>query len=846
MPSMSYHQCRCLKCIKNPSGYEYQTKDAIRKHIKHYGDTESQATKNPFTGPEEARSPLVNLDVNRQSPIASNGSSDRSMGVLPAHPRPVRTLESAKRRLGIDADQYITQYIICPQCWKHYTPKQVHDLDSPACLLEYCDGILFEESLGSKGRRKRHPMKVNPYASIIDTLRRFFMRPGFAEMIRDSRGHQGGHNDDENFVMQDIYDGAGWDQCYTNTVREVGNLGSIRDVSRTGGEPEKLTSHRYGLHLTLNADWFQLLSNRPHSTGPIYITINDLPRDHRFLQVNVMSPCVMPGPGEPNAQQLNHVLEPASKELIMLKSGVDMDIHSEEERQTIYTDCMFNSCDTPAARKVSGTSGHSADINPCPYCDFVLVDLNKSHTFHVDACHKKNDRFLLKQAFVSRDATTPRQNQILKDHGVRWSVMNMIPNWEPSSKTALDFMHNIFLGLIAHFFTLVLFAAHMFSGRGGLNSGKQRFETFINEFCWPSHITRLPKNLGENQSLKKADEWRRLLTITPVLLWFVWRSQDDTIPNSEPRLSGNEKITTTHSRNPQKLYNAVLLLCAGVRLLATRTITLHQARMGQEFLAQFSRALLALGVPLVINHHLSLHFYDMIRLFGPIYAWWLFAFERFNGMMEKVKHNGHDGGQMEVTLLRNWVQTQLVYELLLALPDNAHERERAMLERIIESEGRKRGSMMTQIAIFRSEVDTDKVKLPKKIGKLPVHLIQRDPTGQTYRLLLEYSQILWPDLNLVAQFSPIDGLSLIPGNVAREVPYIRKDGIRYGCTSNKRTQADSLAFISQSAESDIRQAVEIINYYVIQIPNTNKPPHVCALVRRMFSDDQLPRMPWDL
>ena len=150
----------------------------------------------------------------------------------------------------------------------------------------------------------------------------------------------------------------------------------------------------------------------------------------------------------------------------------------------------------------------------------------------------------------------------------------------------------------------------------------------------------------------------------------------------------------------------MLLLCAGVRLVATRTITLRQAQMGQEFLAHFCRMLVTLHVSLVINHHRSLHFYDMIYLFGPIYAWWLFAFEWFNGMMEKVKHNGHDGGQMEVTLLRNWVQTQLIYELLLSLPANAHAQERAMLDCIIKSEGRQRGSMMTQIAIFRSEVDT--------------------------------------------------------------------------------------------------------------------------------------------
>jgi len=92
-------------------------------------------------------------------------------------------------------------------------------------------------------------------------------------------------------------------------------------------------------------------------------------------------------------------------------------------------------------------------------------------------------------------------------------------------------------------------------------------------------------------------------------------------------VSPNEKINTTHSRNHKKLYDAVLLLYAGVRLLATRTITLRQAQMGQEFLAHFCRMLVTLRVSLVINHHLSLHFYNMIYLFGPIYAWWLFAFE---------------------------------------------------------------------------------------------------------------------------------------------------------------------------------------------------------------------------
>jgi len=179
-----------------------------------------------------------------------------TMGPLPVNPRPVRTLESAKRRLGIDADQFITQYAICPKCWKHYTPKQILELESPECLVDDCDGVLYGEYQSQKGLRRRKALKINPYTSIIQTLRRFFLRPGFAAMIRDNRDTRNGHCDDEEFVMRDIHDGACWDSCYTNTIREVGNRGSVQDVPKEGDVQENLNSHRFGLHLTVNTDWY--------------------------------------------------------------------------------------------------------------------------------------------------------------------------------------------------------------------------------------------------------------------------------------------------------------------------------------------------------------------------------------------------------------------------------------------------------------------------------------------------------------------------------------------------------------------------------------------------------------
>jgi len=73
-------------------------------------------------------------------------------------------------------------------------------------------------------------------------------------------------------------------------------------------------------------------------------------------------------------------------------------------------------------------------------------------------------------------------------------------------------------------------------------------------------------------------------------------------------------------------------------------------------------------------------------------------------MLERVHHNGHDGGRMELTLMRNWVQTHLIYEYLLALPPDTSPFEHEQIHRIIKVQAQtNRGSMMTQIAVYQSE-----------------------------------------------------------------------------------------------------------------------------------------------
>lgn len=354
---------------------------------------------------------------------------------------------------------------------------------------------------------------------------------------------------------------------------------------------------------------------------------------------------------------------------------------------------------------------------------------------------------------------------------------------------------------------------------------------------------------GHAQTVQKADEWRNLLTISPVILWLVWKDDsNDIIPDTEPPVSPNEKISTTHSRKRRSLYDAILYLCAGVRLLSTKTISMAQAAVGQQYLMNYCQRMLLLGVKLSPNHHFAMHFEPMIKLFGPVYGWWLFAYERFNGMLEKVKLNGHDGGRMELTMLRNWVQTHLIYDLSVSVPDDAQPYERELLSRVIKSGGR--GSMLSELASLLNEQAVCSVRLPKRLPKfINLHKYTIDGLEldiDIYSLLYSQASSIWSDLNLRRELSSAPGKTFLGEKVARRLPFVKKDAVRYGCLTNIRTKKDSYAFVIRNS---VRVPVQILDLFMLEIttedPIEQKHHHVCALIRRFKSDNEIPPLPWD-
>ncbi|OAD66185.1 hypothetical protein PHYBLDRAFT_160680, partial [Phycomyces blakesleeanus NRRL 1555(-)] len=76
--------------------------------------------------------------------------------------------------------------------------------------------------------------------------------------------------------------------------------------------------------LTLNINWFQPFDRRTHSSGAIYLSINNLPQSERLKSENVILVGMMPGPKEASTDSMNHYLKPLVDKLLEIYIGVEM------------------------------------------------------------------------------------------------------------------------------------------------------------------------------------------------------------------------------------------------------------------------------------------------------------------------------------------------------------------------------------------------------------------------------------------------------------------------------------------------------------------------------------------
>lgn len=331
-------------------------------------------------------------------------------GGLPAGFKPLTTLKSVRRHLGLDTSRLLHRVPVCDKCYKRYSMEDVSSAVLPATCTRTqprCTGSYMKLST-KNGQDKKMPTKVLLYMKIVPTLRYMLLRPSFVRLLTE--GSEVNALPRAPGVMYDICDGSAWKSAQFGLRRVFRQDGSVSDEPTTPGSNLHVSSLGYGLFAALNIDWFGLTQKR--SCGAIYLAILNLPRHARYQIQNVILACVISGPTEPSLESLNFVVEPIvesfkrlyagvcyfyafSFALIYLLglrlyfTGVVIDIYNNNLPATIKKKVraylLLAVSDVPARSKVGGLPAHMHRKRIGCDCDACQADLATTKAFEPES-----------------------------------------------------------------------------------------------------------------------------------------------------------------------------------------------------------------------------------------------------------------------------------------------------------------------------------------------------------------------------------------------------------------------------------------------------------------------------
>ncbi|KAH9834853.1 uncharacterized protein C8Q71DRAFT_710648 [Rhodofomes roseus] len=802
------------------------------------------------------------------------------------------TLRTVERRLGIDPDQCIVYYFLCNVCWFRHHPSELYKLDSPDCTQDGCSGTLFTAKVMSNKKTKRIPVKIFPVTPLKQALQRILLRPGKYEEFQHWRkeGDEPGRVppltargmdafEDPSVRMQDVYDGWGWRAIQAGLKRRRGGKWDVEDVD-VHEIHQRFVSLPCGLVLMFNID----CKRSHHSTGAVYVTICNNPRHKRFLREESILVSGIPGPHEPSLEQLNHILEPFVQDVKELEDGellsnlcnrVLMKVHGKEGVHPIHGTLYIDASDLPASRKAAGLRGPTSKDFMCCYCYQSFDSLTTADAFDSETFRLRDDWRFLKYAFRARISDSEARDEIAEKRGIRWSILDALPGWMPAQNSPPEPMHANYLVQIKHTFQEILVGSGMFTARSRNDKPLTKFEDFLNSIWWPSSSGRVP------QKAIKADQWRNLVHVLAVALYCAWQTDgiipDTDAPRPKPKtnvakaLSAKERLLRLRrhavlaardnataaefdaadaleiSRNYQEHYSNVLELCTALRIWGSQSISPDEVIRAHECHARACQAWAQMNCHLTPYFHLAAHNPQFYLRLGPSYAWWAYPYERNNGFLGRFKTNGHTGGELEATMMRGWIKSQLIHDLILRLDNLDHKsvEDIAVLEELrslLKSNSRpnhQRGTLLNLVGQMVARDTGERLKLPQQSRK--VKLVDLG----IYGLVLRFLQHTWGDVvHLVPATAPVDaGEPFVATNIPT-YSHILVDGLRYGAYTMHRGRTSCYGYI------DGRCPVRIVHLLTIKHQRRDRalaPLEItCAVVQRFFADENMPVMPWSM
>jgi hypothetical protein len=354
-------------------------------------------------------------------------------------------------------DPITTTYVMCSECYALYpltvtnktcTHKPTEQSDPCGAPILHLvkkitpshsqDGTSSEsegdEEGGDNGERWV-PTKTYTHQSFKYWLAGMLCRPGVEDIIDDY---------DRLFAEKDGIEDI-WD---TRFMRDFPDSTQTVHEQKPFFTPVMKRDGRYALSLSM--DSFDPLGNvtakHAISVTGINMVLLNLPPHLRHKTENLYHAGVIPGPGKPSNEQINHFTQLIVDEFAPLyEHGV------RYSKTSKYPDGRTCKCiiavlvtDALAARQVAGFRSVTS-YYPCSFCLITIHDLDtflQPWTERDPARHREH-------ATLWKDALTRTDRKKIEEtYQIRWSPLLELRYWNPSSSTVIDSMHNLYLGLI--------------------------------------------------------------------------------------------------------------------------------------------------------------------------------------------------------------------------------------------------------------------------------------------------------------------------------------------------------------------------------------------------------------
>ena len=249
-------------------------------------------------------------------------------------------------------------------------------------------------------------------------------------------------------------------------------------------------------------------------------------------------------------------------------------------------------------------------------------------------CPMRKEEDHRQQAFLAMEqVSASNRDKLEKQFGSRYSCLMELAYFDTVRCHVIDPMHNLFLGTAKHFTKNVLFNSESpLIQKGDYHILQER----VDKCMVPSTMGRIPHKIAAACTSFTADQWKAWTNVFSVFALYGLIEDDH--------------------------FACWRLFVQASQLLSKPRITLEEAERGHQLLLQFCNQFEQLygSVRVTPNMHLHAHILSCIKDYGPIYSFWLFSFERYNGLLGGFRTNQRS---VELQLMRTFLSDLYIHDL---------------------------------------------------------------------------------------------------------------------------------------------------------------------------------------